>query len=263
MWTFGNDQDSSFVECLNDSTSWLAFQPGHMGGMNHMGGMHWPDSTFVQFWRIPTDSLPAGQHGPRIAGYHLDVYDPQGMSMMDGRFGARAGMMSFDRPHRIRLHLDEAWGGIGHGPSDIDVWTWHEGRGWMLLDGSDVAIRQDVVEITSKELGSFYVLSVSSAATARTPDEVGGGQPTALVLQNYPNPFDQFTTIPIDLREPQYVVLEVFDLLGRKVSTLVDRSLPSGTTRVVFRPEADAVGVYIYRATIGGRTYSRSMLALE
>lgn len=46
--------------------------------------------------------------------------------------------------------------------------------------------------------------------------------------QNYPNPFNPTTNITFEVPEASQVVLSVYDMLGRKVSTLIDRSLSVG-----------------------------------
>jgi len=65
--------------------------------------------------------------------------------------------------------------------------------------------------------------------------------------QNYPNPFNPATWIRYSLPEGQHVVLKVFDLLGREISTLVDQPQAAGQYTVEFDATDLAAGIYIYR----------------
>jgi len=70
------------------------------------------------------------------------------------------------------------------------------------------------------------------------------------LLGNYPNPAVGSTTIKVRVTEPGPVRLEVYDLLGRKVSTLLDREMMPGTYQVEWTPSETAhhaAGTYIYR----------------
>jgi hypothetical protein len=87
--------------------------------------------------------------------------------------------------------------------------------------------------------------------------------PTRFALeQNYPNPFNPATTISFALPERTHVILEVYNLLGQKVRTLVNQTLPAGIHSVVFDALDDnggnvASGVYFYR--LKAARWSRSM----
>ncbi len=54
------------------------------------------------------------------------------------------------------------------------------------------------------------------------------------LLAPYPNPFNPHVTIPFELTEPQRVELSIYNLTGRKVTTLADRWYPAGAHRVVW-----------------------------
>ena len=55
-----------------------------------------------------------------------------------------------------------------------------------------------------------------------------------LLKQNYPNPFRTSTTIEYALSEPGRISINVFDVLGRQVTTLVDRIQPAGFHQIVW-----------------------------
>ncbi len=64
--------------------------------------------------------------------------------------------------------------------------------------------------------------------------------------QNYPNPFNPVTTIPYEIAARSQVSLEVFDLLGRKLATLVSEEKQAGSYQAKWQAEVPS-GVYFYR----------------
>lgn len=85
--------------------------------------------------------------------------------------------------------------------------------------------------------------------------------PTSFALeQNYPNPFNPTTTIVYDLPSESRVRLAVYDMLGRRISTLVDKIQPPGRHEVSFAAGELTSGLYLYRLEAGDYLESRSML---
>jgi hypothetical protein len=74
--------------------------------------------------------------------------------------------------------------------------------------------------------------------------------PTEYTLyQNYPNPFNPTTRIRFDLRERSHVTLEIFNILGQRVSTVLDGTMEAGQHFATFDASRLASGVYFYRIT--------------
>lgn len=86
--------------------------------------------------------------------------------------------------------------------------------------------------------------------------------------QNYPNPFNPETTIRYQLKEISRVKLEIFNVLGQKVRTLVDGQVDTGSHSIVWDGRNDigvsiASGVYIYRIKAGNFVKSRKMVLVR
>ena len=77
--------------------------------------------------------------------------------------------------------------------------------------------------------------------------------------QNYPNPFNGVTTISFTLTEASSVTLQVFDVSGRLISTVIDRSQPPGLHEVQFDGSRLTSGTYVYRLRAGRHMLSRQM----
>lgn len=83
--------------------------------------------------------------------------------------------------------------------------------------------------------------------------------------QNYPNPFNPSTVISYQLVENSTVTLQVFDMLGREIATLVrGERKAAGSHQVTFEAENLSSGVYIYRlTTASGQQLTRKMLLMK
>ena len=83
--------------------------------------------------------------------------------------------------------------------------------------------------------------------------------------QNYPNPFNPSTVITYQLPSESKVILKVYDILGRKVATMVNENQQAGIHKVTFSSEGKrlASGVYIYKIRAGSFTETKKMLLLK
>ena len=83
------------------------------------------------------------------------------------------------------------------------------------------------------------------------------------LIQNYPNPFNPTTQINFSLPRNTNVELAVYDIVGRKVETLVDGKRQAGEYSVSFDASTLSSGVYIYRLKIGKFIKARKMILLK
>ena len=74
-----------------------------------------------------------------------------------------------------------------------------------------------------------------------------------MLRQNFPNPFNPTTRIPYSLSERARVMLTVYDVAGREISTLIDRNEEAGLHFAEFNASHLASGAYLYRLQVGGR----------
>jgi len=82
--------------------------------------------------------------------------------------------------------------------------------------------------------------------------------PTSYGLnQNYPNPFNAHTTISYSLPEGSDVTIDIYDIMGRKVTTLVSGYQNAGTHSAIWNANDVSSGVYLYKLTAGNYTETR------
>jgi hypothetical protein len=123
-------------------------------------------------------------------------------------------------------------------------------------------------ELTAEisELGT-YLIGLLSAVDDGTDEIVT--TPSAYRLdQNWPNPFNTGTTISFSLSDPGLVKLDIYNILGQKVVTLVDEYLPGGSHDISWdgtNSDGDncSSGVYFYRLKTGAFSEIKRMLLLK
>jgi GH18 family chitinase len=99
----------------------------------------------------------------------------------------------------------------------------------------------DQAEITSNDYTKIYKLAISS--------QFGTREPSSFILkQNYPNPFNGSTQISFFLPSDGYVRLDVYDVIGRIITTLVDSPKKKGSHVISFHPSENiSSGIYFSR----------------
>jgi hypothetical protein len=133
--------------------------------------------------------------------------------------------------------------------------SWAETPGWYYITSSNGETYLWLI----RAYISYPATGVESVELA--PVEIN-------LSQNYPNPFNPSTTIRYLLPHRAWVRLEIFDLLGRKVKTLLDGIENAGERTIVWLGETDfgervGSGMYIYRLIGDGAVISRRMLILR
>lgn len=83
------------------------------------------------------------------------------------------------------------------------------------------------------------------------------------LYQNFPNPFNPDTKITFSLIARSYVVLKVYDVLGREVSTLINEELEPGLHQRLFKKQGLPSGVYYYTLRVKGNAESRKMVLVK
>jgi hypothetical protein len=88
------------------------------------------------------------------------------------------------------------------------------------------------------------------------------------LAQNYPNPFNPVTTIKYDLPEDSFVHLDIYDLLGREVKTLLNEVVKAGYKVVSWEGKDNngnpvSTGMYIYRLTVNSAESNEGILVVR
>ncbi|HEX5132139.1 MAG TPA: CHRD domain-containing protein [Candidatus Krumholzibacteria bacterium] len=170
------------------------------------------------------------------------------------------------------IHNDNEGGGvvrnIGVGASKTGQWDYDDATPLTLTRVQDLLagalyVNVHTVAFAGGEIrGQMSPIVCGATAVGDTP------KPATALAQNYPNPFNPSTTIAFTLATTGRVRLDVFDVNGAFVATLVDGELPAGDGGAVWngrdaagRPVAS--GVYFYRLAAGATVQTRKMVLLK
>jgi hypothetical protein len=166
------------------------------------------------------------------------------------------------------------------------TYTVQYGKKQDFSDASTVAnVKSTNVTVSNLDKGTTYYWRASSQTnTGSTSNYSGSGSfntnsvtgvtiepvvPTNYELQqNYPNPFNPSTKISFSLTQSSIVTINIYDMLGRVVKTLVNNEMPAGVHTFEWRGDNNsgglvASGPYIYRINAGEFTATKKMVFLK
>ncbi len=127
-----------------------------------------------------------------------------------------------------------------------------------LSDPSQFFVKENYIFIADRY--SLEILRLVHTAV----DDIITYPPFSFALSPaYPHPFNAATTIRYDLPKECDVRIEIYDLLGRKIETLVDGIQPAGSHAAVWEAEGISSGVYFYRIRAGEHAETKKALLLK
>ena len=138
------------------------------------------------------------------------------------------------------------------------------------INGTFASIEKPAgVEIAVDYPGGNTVRVIIQSTTDVTIEEAESGLPGKFALsQNYPNPFNPSTQIDFAIIERNPVNLTIYDILGREVIRLVDKTMPAGSYKVTWDGRNNAgerisSGIYLYRLKAGDDEAVAKMILIK
>ncbi|HSW53960.1 MAG TPA: T9SS type A sorting domain-containing protein [Ignavibacteriaceae bacterium] len=129
------------------------------------------------------------------------------------------------------------------------------GRGTDPL--SSVTVARENVQRAIQEYQSNFASMTYMPPSATNPVN------SYVLYQNYPNPFNPTTTIRYELPQDGVVTIEVFDILGQKVKTILNEFKRADRYEVTFSSTGLASGVYIYQLRVNDFITSKKMILIR
>ncbi len=122
------------------------------------------------------------------------------------------------------------------------------------------------VYVTGRSYGTGWSIytTIKYTQSLVSVEEKETSQPTTYLLsQNYPNPFNPATTITFSLPRPGHITLQIFNTLGKEITTLINQKLNAGQHRVIWEAKELASGIYFYRLQSEGKVLTRKMILMR
>jgi len=125
-----------------------------------------------------------------------------------------------------------------------------------MIDAGDPALPYDP-DGTVADIGVHYFDQGSNSV------EVKSLTPSNFELrQNYPNPFNPKTTIEFQIPNHEFISLNIYNVLGQHVTTLVSKELDPGIYKYNWDASSYTSGLYFYQLEVGGRIAETKKLVL-
>lgn len=160
-----------------------------------------------------------------------------------------------------RMHVDHR-NLVSTGPFQLEkdkpqeiIISYIIGRGSDPINSVTVA-RENVLRAILEYQSNFASMTYS-------PPPASNPVTTYILYQNYPNPFNPTTTIRYELPQDGIVTIEVFDILGQKVKTILNEYKRADRYEVTFNSAQLASGVYIYQLRVNDFITSKKMVILK
>ncbi len=136
---------------------------------------------------------------------------------------------------------------------------------------SEITFPQQTEDISMGRLpngtGAFVEMTptfgANNSGVSGVDEPAGNPIPQLSRLHNYPNPFRPDTAIRFALVSADAVKLEVFDVTGRHIQTLISGDLPAGQHEYKWQSDNNESGLYFYKLTTGSQQETRRMLLLK
>jgi hypothetical protein len=105
----------------------------------------------------------------------------------------------------------------------------------------------------------IYILDLTTSVIEKDRKQPAGYR----LYQNYPNPFNSHCRIPFELQTRGLINLEVYNLLGEFMFSLVNQEIEAGVHETIFEGGNLPTGSYFYRLRKGGNNVTKRMLLIR
>ena len=137
------------------------------------------------------------------------------------------------------------------------------GEQFNLSEKKELSIElQSEADLYAEGFDSRFELIIGVGTTVATETETELPQELTLA-QNYPNPFNPSTNIGFALPQTGNVELHVYDILGRRVATLIDQRMEAGRHEVTFNASRFASGMYLYQLRTSSGVITKKLTLIK
>jgi len=258
-WIYRYMTNSIQFNTSYDNMDQITMNPGWFTGGPGMGMM---DSLFCQIFESNPEELFSIGNENAFAAYETDFYFAMGMGNMGSgmncgehmQFGSNADLQFHYSDYELsKYNIDETTVQVKYWNGDIN--------NWVIVNGATVDVSNNTISFSSNIVGNFYILTGDSPTSVETGNDLIVEE--FELFQNYPNPFNPSTTISFNIPENDFVTLSVFNVIGEKVSTLVNSNMQAGKHSVTFDATNLSTGIYFYEIQAGNFTSIKKMILLK
>lgn len=235
--------------------------------IDHDVTVHNPDTTLKTMQLRMVQTLPERERALVVSGFFVNQDDSVSLSPIDssGWYLSNLGEAKY---YGLWLREVSTDGEKKFYSAEVLIGASHSHiltPDWITLNEDSCTIYVDT-DLDGVADSSIVLLGDILVGVDDDPDQI---LPYRFALnQNYPNPFNPATNINYSLPEWSHVTIEVFNVLGQKVRSLVDREEAAGSYTVIWDGtdafgKSVTTGVYLYRFQAGDHIETKKMLLLK
>jgi CubicO group peptidase (beta-lactamase class C family) len=134
------------------------------------------------------------------------------------------------------------------------AFDWNNNTGSVILtNGEDINSVTQIAVALLNYAAQFGIAELEKSAVL----------PVVVLYQNHPNPFSTNTNIRFILPEAASVKLKLYNIVGQEVITLIDEKMEAGEHNIMWRPSGLPSGVYYYRLSTRGQSWTERCIFLK
>jgi len=133
----------------------------------------------------------------------------------------------------------------------------------LFFEDGESSIRVRAINGLGNPGGWSEKITIMVNNSLSIPDMDGSSTKSVQLMQNYPNPVNNTTTIPFSIAAPNRVKLEIINMDGRPVATLIDTYMNPGLHQANFTFSELPGGIYLYRLITGSSVSTRKMTLIK
>ena len=157
--------------------------------------------------------------------------------------------------------------GVYHLVTHPNILEWDEDFTWVHLE--HISNRKDIWYVGFGHLYLYrFVQSAFHENILASYNDSESLLKTFMLYPNYPNPFNPTTTIRYNLLQSSLVNITIYDMMGRKIKTLINQSQDVGQRSIVWKATNDfghpvSTGIYLYQIHAGDNIQTKKMIFLK
>ncbi len=233
------------------------------------------DSVFIAGYATVSDNLEFIHHRP----YELFSVFPltygqhsfwQETDVFDTTYNNSGQLTDSYSYHDIRTTGVDGYGTLKIPGRELECirlrrdYSWYQYKEYYYL--TKVGVMVVVAAVSSYEpdsgivTGKKQIILPSSAVKVRN---ISGLPEQYILYQNYPNPFNPVTNIELQIVRREVVTLKVYDILGKEVSTIINKELEAGFYKYQWNAERLPSGIYFCRLNAGNYNEVKKLIMIK
>ncbi len=259
-WIYKKMNQHRHIHVMHDSASGFKISNGWF--VENKGDKNTPDSVFCQILELFPENAPYANQERILAAYEIGLFKPnhQNMLAIGDSIGDQIGFT-----HQIRYtfrYQDQKIKNSNIQENNLAVKTWNFQTGqWEIIEDANFEYDKNVVSFDLNAIPGLIIISEEIAT--KIADNNYNNPNTFTLMQNYPNPFNSGTKIEFNLTERSMTELSIYNVLGEKVSTILNREMSQGLHSITIELNDLSSGIYYYMLKTENGQAMRKMILLK